>query len=599
MNYGDKVEMEAPVDFVEGIRGFLLDVVGVWRFELRSVFNEKVVVDACVVAGCTSEFLLGVDFMRAKGAMMDFDKNEVRYREDGRAVVILFRTREDGGGARVAAVRVAGKAQLAERTVTPVRVSVAAEDGEYDIFIPTKQAGAVMLAATVTKAYHGRAWVPAINTNGTVARLPNKKELGTWIPLDKEMDILAMNGELRIDRLGEWLNEMGDTATPLENEDEVQIGVDDTGSRNLVMKLLRVYRQLSRNSGDCPPATALDMHHHIDTGDASPIMLKRRRQAQTEDKIIGDNVSQMLNAGVIEEGNGAWGFPVVLVRKKDGEVRFCVDYRALNKVTKKDVYPLPRIDETLEALGGALLFTTLDLRVGYWQVLVAPEDRDKTAFTTKKGLYRFVRMPFGLTNAPSTFQRMMNGVLRGLTWTTCLVYLDDIVIFTRGGIERHVVEVANVLERLSAAGLTLKLKKCTFATKSMDYLGHELSSDGVRPLQRLISAVREFPRPTDATEVKRFVHLAGYYRRFVEGFGSIAAPMTKLLRKTVEWAWTPEQEQAFERIKAILTTKPLLVYPDFRLPFRVVTDASKVGLGACLMRGTRRRLETSGLCKQG
>ncbi|KAE9303040.1 hypothetical protein PF008_g22326 [Phytophthora fragariae] len=361
MSYDDKVEMEAPVEFAEGIGGFLLDVVGVWRFELRSVFNEKVVVDACVVAGCTSEFLLGVDFMRAKGAMMDFGKNEVRYREDGHAVVIPFRTREDSGGARVAAVRMTGKAQLAERTVTPVQVSVAAEDGECGIFIPTKQAGAVMLAATVTKEYHGRAWVPAVNTNGTVARLPNKKELGTWIPLDKEMDILAMNGELRIDRLGEWLNEMGDTATPLENEDEVQIGVEDTGSRNLVMKLLRVYRQLSRNSGDYPPATALDMHHHIDTGDVSPIMLKRRRQAQTEGNIIEDNVSQMLNAGVIEEGNGAWGFPVVLVRKKDGEVRFCVDCRALNKVTKTDVYHLPRIDENLEALGGALLFTTLDL----------------------------------------------------------------------------------------------------------------------------------------------------------------------------------------------------------------------------------------------
>uniref|UniRef100_H3G5E8 Reverse transcriptase domain-containing protein n=1 Tax=Phytophthora ramorum TaxID=164328 RepID=H3G5E8_PHYRM len=142
--------------------------------------------------------------------------------------------------------------------------------------------------------------------------------------------------------------------------------------------------------------------------------------------------------------------------------RFCVDYRALNKVTKKDVYPLPRIDETLEALGGARLFTTLDLRSGYWQISVAPGDRDKTAFTTKRGLYRFVRMPFGLMNAPSTFQRMMNGVLRGLTWTTCLVYLDDIVVYTRGGIERHIVELATVLERLSVAGLTLTLKKCMF-----------------------------------------------------------------------------------------------------------------------------------------
>ncbi|KAE9008716.1 hypothetical protein PR002_g15822 [Phytophthora rubi] len=223
----------------------------------------------------------------------------------------------------------------------------------------------------------------------------------------------------------------------------------------------------------------------------------------------------MLGAGVTEEGNGAWGFPVVLVRKKDGEIRFCVDYRALNKLTKKDVYPLPRIDETVEALSGALLFTTLDLKAGYWQIMVAPEDRDKTAFVTKKGLYRFVRMPFGLTNALSTFQRMMNQVLRRLTWSTCLVYLDDIVVFTKSGIERHVMELASVLERLVAAGLTLKLRKCRFAMESMEYFGHELSRDGVRPVQRLLTAVQQFPRHSDAVEAKRFVHLAGYYRRFV------------------------------------------------------------------------------------
>eukprot|EP00644_Phytophthora_capsici_P016998 jgi/Phyca11/129327/e_gw1.83.42.1 len=158
----------------------------------------------------------------------------------------------------------------------------------------------------------------------------------------------------------------------------------------------------------------------------------------------------------------------------------------------------------------------------------------------------------------------MNQVLRGLTWQTCLVYLDDIVVFTRGGIEQH---VACVFERLAAAGLTLKLKKCTFATKKMEYLGHELSCDGVRPLQRLVTAVQEFPRPSNAVEAKRFVHLAGYYRRFVEGFGSLMAPVTKLLRKTAEWEWGDQQEKAFQRVKTILTTKPLLLYPDFRLPF--------------------------------
>jgi hypothetical protein len=442
MQYGDRVEGKAPVDYVEGIGGFLLDVVGVWRFKMRSVFNEEVVIDACVVDGCTDEFLIGVDFMRQHAAVMDFSKSEVRYRENGRLVVLPFRTYDDDGRVRVATVRLVRRPPIEANTVTPVEVSVPARDGERGIFLPCSHVGAVMLAATVTVARQGKAWVPAINSNSRPAHLPSKKELGTWIPVESGVQVLSMNNLLSREKLSEWLDKLGDSATPLEDEAAVKIGIEEDGARLMIMKLLRVFRKLTSSTGDCPPATALDIHHHIDTGDAARIMQKRRRQAQMEDGIIEDNVRKVLRACVIEEGNGAWGFPVVLVRKKDGEVRFCVDYRALNKVTSKDVYPLPRIDETLEALGGAQLFTSLDLRAGYWHILVAPEDRDKTAFTTKQGLYRFVRMPFGLTNAPSTFQRMMNGVLRGLMWTTCLVYLDDIVVFTRGGVERHVLELA-------------------------------------------------------------------------------------------------------------------------------------------------------------
>ncbi|KAE9108707.1 hypothetical protein PF006_g20824 [Phytophthora fragariae] len=330
-----------------------------------------------------------------------------------------------------------------------------------------------MLAATVTKVKNGKVLVPAVNAKDDKARLPARRELGQWIPLSSDVEVLRVNGELQRGRINEWLDGLGDSQEPLEDEENVNIGVEDEGSRQLITKLLRVYRQLTADKGDCPPATSLSTEHHIDTGDAAPIMLKRRRQAQSESTVVEENVRKMLAAGVIEEGDGAWGFPVVLVRKKDGEVRFCVDYRALNKVTKKDVYPLPRMDETLEALGGALLFSTLDLKAGYWQIRVAEKDKAKTAFTTQQGLYQFVRMPFGLTNAPSTFQRMMNSVLRGLTWTTCLVYLDDIVVYTRGGIEQHVLELACVLERLAAAELTLKLKKCVFAARRMEYLGHE------------------------------------------------------------------------------------------------------------------------------
>ncbi|KAE9281855.1 hypothetical protein PF008_g27778 [Phytophthora fragariae] len=440
-----------------------------------------------------------------------------------------------------------------------------------------------MLAATVTKVKNGKVLVPAVNAKDDKARLPARRELGQWIPLSSDVEVLRVNGELQRGQINEWLDGLGDSQEPLEDEENVNIGVEDEGSRQLITKLLRVYRQLTADKGDCPPATSLSTEHHIDTGAAAPIMLKRHRQAQSESTVVEENVRKMLAAGVIEEGDGAWGFPVVLVRKKDGEVRFCVDYRALNKVTKKDVYPLPRMDETLEALGGALLFRTLDLKAGYWQIRVAEKDKAKTAFTTQQGLYQFVRMPFGLTNAPSTFQRMMNSVLRGLTWTTCLVYLDDIVVYTRGGIQQHILELACVLERLAVAGLTLKLKKCVFAARRMEYLGHELSADGVRPLDRLVTAVRDFPQPRDAVEVKRFVHLAGYYRRFIEGFGSFMAPMTKLLRKGAQWEWAEAQQAAFDRVKAVLTSKPLLIYPDFTLPFRLVTDASKVGLGACLM----------------
>ncbi|GMF51809.1 unnamed protein product [Phytophthora fragariaefolia] len=251
--------------------------------------------------------------------------------------------------------------------------------------------------------------------------------------------------------------------------------------------------------------TTLNVEHHIDTGTAAPILQKRRRHAQAEDAIIESNVIQLLQAGVIEESD---------------QERFL---------------STAPIDDTLEALGGAQLFITLDLRSGYWQIGVAPAGRDKTAFTTNQGLYRFRRMPFGLMNASSTFQRMMNGVLRGLMWLTCLVYLDNIVVYTKGSIERHILELPTLPERLRAADLTLRLKKCVFATKTMEYLGYELSSVGVRPVGRLVTAVSKFPRPKDVVKVKRFVRLAEYYRKFIEPFGSMMRPMTRLLKKDVEW----------------------------------------------------------------
>ncbi|KAE8990705.1 hypothetical protein PR001_g21420 [Phytophthora rubi] len=391
-----------------------------------------------------------------------------------------------------------------------------------------------------------------------------------------------MTGELGHDRVRSWLHDLRQNKAPLSNESELALGDMDEHDKELIFQLLRNYPALLEPRSGCPPMTTLGVTHEIHTGLEAPVKVRPRRHSHSEQPVVDEQVEKMLNDGVIEEGNEAWGFPVVLVKKKDGTVRFCIDYRLLNAITKRDVYPLPRIDDTLDHLHGASRFTSLDLHAGCWQVPVAEKDRDKTGFVTRRGLFRFVRMPFGLANAPGTFQRMMDAVLRGLTWQSCLVYLDDVIIFSKGDVAQHVVHLAAVLERLAKAGLSLKASKYAFAATRLNYLGHELDADGVKPMASLVDSVATFPTPTDTTAVKRFVHMAGYYRRFVSDFASKAAPLTRLLRKGFVWRWAEPQQETFEQLKKELTQRPLLANLDFSKPFKLVTDASKVGLGAAL-----------------
>ncbi|ETM33991.1 hypothetical protein L914_18826, partial [Phytophthora nicotianae] len=243
MNYGELVSYDAPVDYVEGIGGILLDILGVWRFEMKTVFGDVIKMDACIVKGCLEKFLIGVDFLKARGATMDFRTNELKYSEAERTVVIPFRTSGATSTVRVAATRMVTKTYLGRRTVTPIEIAVAAGDGERGVFIPTVQLGSVMLATTVTKVKNGKAWVPAINASDGRVKLLSRKELGTWIPLDDDVEVLEMHGGLGLEQLSDWLRGLGDSETPLENENEVQIGLEDEGGRELIRRLLRVYRK--------------------------------------------------------------------------------------------------------------------------------------------------------------------------------------------------------------------------------------------------------------------------------------------------------------------------------------------------------------------
>ncbi|KAL5497311.1 hypothetical protein EMCRGX_G013768 [Ephydatia muelleri] len=322
-----------------------------------------------------------------------------------------------------------------------------------------------------------------------------------------------------------------------------------------------------------------------------PVRQPLRRIPYALQDTVRTEVQKMLKEGIIRESSSPWSSPVLMVKKKDGTWRFCVDYRKLNAITHKDAYPLPRIDETLESLSGSQFFTTLDLASGYWQVEVEEGDKEKTAFSTRDGHYEFNVMPFGLTNAPATFERLMECVLAGLTYEQCLVYLDDIVIFSMT-FPQHLERLATVFQHLRKAGLTLKPEKCHFAQKEIHYLGHIVSCKGVQADPEKIKAITSYPVPSDIKELRQFLGLSNYYRRFIEHYSDITEPLHKLTRKSgSSYQWTEQCDSAFRVLKQRLTTPPILAYPNFSNPFVLATDASGIALVGILSQTTDGKVQ--------
>ena len=321
--------------------------------------------------------------------------------------------------------------------------------------------------------------------------------------------------------------------------------------------------------------------HAIHTRDSPPIKQPPRRVALAKREEMQRAVQEMAAAGLIERSDSPWCSPVVLVAKKDGTKRFCVDYRALNAVTVTDAYPLPRMDDTLDALVGVRWFSTLDLKSGYHQVEMEEGDKKKTAFSFGQGLWHFKVMPFGLCNAPSCFERLMERVLDGLQWKTALVYLDDVLVFGNT-FEEECSRLEEVLCRLRAANLKLSPKKCTFFQPEVPFLGHVVGREGVHTDPLKVSAVQDWPVPTDVAAVRSFIGLCSYYRRFVPKFATIAAPLHQLTKKGARFLWDETCQRAFDELKRVMVSAPVLPYPDPSLPYLLDTDASAEGVGAVL-----------------
>ena len=300
--------------------------------------------------------------------------------------------------------------------------------------------------------------------------------------------------------------------------------------------------------------------HSIDTQGKGPIRLRPYRTGRKQKEELERQIKEMMATNVIQHSTSPWAAPVILVEKKSGELRFCIDYRKLNSLTKKDSFPLPRIDSTLDRLYGKKFFTTLDLASGYWQIELDDPSKEKTAFIVENNLYEFIRMPFGLCNAPATFQRVMNYILRDVSGIKALVYLDDVIIFSET-FEDHLRDIKEVFTLIQNAGLKLKLKKCQFMKKSVQYLGHIISRDGIGPDPKTIEKIANYKTPISADEVRSFLGLAGYYRRFIPNFGSIAQPLTAKTHKDVvknKFIWTDIDQKAFDFLRTCLITPPLL-----------------------------------------
>lgn len=515
-----------------------------------------------IVADIEEDVILGMDVMNAHGFQLDFKNKVIKI---GAEEVFLHPYEHSTVPAAVQEDTVIpGRSE----TIIVARLEGTVKEGTPVMMEPWNHDEEVGRGILIGKGLVTSAKeipVRLINVNDHPITIKKETKIGTCVPVTSIIRQTSTSDKANV-KFEQMMAVAGQSRKPLE--------------RKRIKEFLRQYRDLFIPKGGKTGRTSV-VKHKIDTGDAKPIRQTARRLPQAKREEAEKIVQEMEEDKVIEPSTSPWVSPVVLVRKKDGTTRFCVDYRQLNNVTKKDSYPLPRIDDTLDTLAESKLFSTLDLKSGYWQVEMDPADKEKTAFTTGSGLWQFNVMPFGLCNAPATFERLMENVLRGLSWKTCLVYLDDIIVLGKT-FDEHLKNLEEVFKRLQAAQLMLNPKKCQLFQNKVNYLGHIVSKEGVAVDEEKVASIKQWPQPTDKHQIRSFLGLCTYYRRFIRKFADIAKPLTRLTEEAREFHWDKDCQTAFETLKEHLTTAPILGYPLPEGEFILDTDASNVGIGGVL-----------------
>ncbi|UYV78601.1 hypothetical protein LAZ67_16002112, partial [Cordylochernes scorpioides] len=546
------LEIINPDKMCSGPDGKELDIVG--NIILNIKFDDKTITHQFVIMRTHLRiFILGRDFLKKMNAKIDCQREIIKYDLTENRDVIKYQQKK---------IKSAKDAIIPELSIKLIKAFVEAEDGEYIIEENHKmsQTNGLRLA---------RSLINVVN-----------KETYIWItnPYPRPLKILK-NQTLCFGSQPAEVNLVEESEQKEHEEPQFQI------NENLAYKEKEQLKQVLERYEDLFSSGLGRSNlakHRIDTEGAKPIKHKPYRVSAKEREIIKEQIDEMLRDGIIRPSSSPWSFPVILVKKRDGKYRFCVDYRKLNDVTVKDVYPIPRIDDVMDTLQGSKYFSAIDLRSGYWQVEIEEKDKEKTAFTTTHGLYEFNVMPFGLCNAPATFERNMDNVLGNLRWQICLCYLDDVIIYS-SDFPTHLKRLEAVLKCFSESNLKLNDKKCRFAFEELEILGHITNQQGIKPAEYNIKAVRDFPQPKKVKEVQSFLGMCSYYRKFIKDFSLIADPLTGLIRKNAQFTWTEKQEEAFQNLKKALINPPILGHFDPNAATYIHTDASNIGLGATLV----------------
>ena len=573
---------------IRGVTGNCLKVLGMVDVELR-IGGNTYIHPVHVIDDLDYGFVLGVDFLQKYKVHIDFGANQVVFPVGDKPMHICLIQSTQG------LARNFQNVVLPKRAETNVLVQISRQKHGKQVLLEPRQSLAlkhIVAAKCLVKVNKSKAYLRVLNPTHRDITLPANEILATVSDIEpasvftlstedsnSSANMCETNNTTPTSNDGDPTSNQTDSQSTalLDHELPSDFFGSDLTTEQKSAFLDMINRRRNCFAFDNSELGKTDVcTHHIETLPGTrPVRRRPYHTNPASRREIDRQVEEMIQNDIIEPSNSGWHSPVLLVKKPSGEFRFVVDYRDLNKSSVPQSFPLPQLSSVFDALGEskAQWLSSLDLKSGFWQIGMDESSKHKAAFITQSGVYEWKRMPFGLMNAPITFQTLMTNVLRDINWRFVLCYIDDILIFSPT-FELHLQHIEEVLDRLQEANLKLHPSKCHFAVKQLKFLGHVISRRGVEVDPDKTEALKNFPAPRNQKEVRRFIGMANYYRKFIKDFASKATPLNSLLKKGIKFEWSPKCQEAFESLKHCLLTAPVLSYPDPNKSFTLTCDAS-------------------------